>query len=86
MKIAEVRQVIDRLNWTRNDLSGATADEFKRMDIAARLAPPIADCVALEISPRFGREVEGRRNAIERAEAMVARGVALHTDGSATVH
>jgi hypothetical protein len=73
MKIAQIRSVIDALNWTRHDLSGATFEEFKRMDVAMRLAPRISECKALEIPARFGRDQESRTSAIERAEAMVAR-------------
>lgn len=77
MKIAQIRSVIDALNWTRRDLSGATSEEFKRMDVAARLAPRIADCQALEIPARFARDVESRASAIQYAEAMVQRWKAL---------
>jgi single-strand DNA-binding protein len=73
MKIAEIRAVINRLNWTRNDLSGATSGEFQRMDVTARLAPWIAECKALVIPSRFVRDVENQQHAIERAEAMAAR-------------
>lgn len=85
MKIAEIRRVIDGLNWTRRDLDGATSEEFKRMDVAARLAPRIAECKALQIPARFARDIEARRNAVERAEAMSERWAALHTDPNATV-
>lgn len=73
MTIAQIRSVIETLNWTRNDLSGATPEEFKRMDVAAHLGPRIADCKGLQIPPRFAKDIENRAFAIERAEAMVAR-------------
>jgi len=73
MKIAEIRDAIDTLNWTRNDLFGATRDEFRRMNVPARLAQRIEACKALVIPARFARDIENCRYAIERAEAMVAR-------------
>lgn len=73
MKIAEIRNVINSLNWTRNDLSGATTQEFKTMDVAARMAPRIAECKALQIPARFTADIESCRNAIERGEAAVTR-------------
>lgn len=85
MKIAEIRAVIDGLNWTRNDLSGATSEEFKCMNVAARLAPRIAGCKALQIPARFAQDIDARRNAVERAEAMSERWAALHPDPNATV-
>lgn len=77
MKIAEIRRVIDALHWTRNDLHGATAEEFKCMNVPARLQPHIEACRQLVIKPRFGRDHEDRTWAIERAEQMVARWKAL---------
>jgi hypothetical protein len=77
MTIAQIRSVVDALNWTRNDLFGATPEEFKRMDVAAHLGPRIADCQALQIPPRFAKDIENRAFAIERAEAMVVRWRAL---------
>jgi len=71
MKIGEIRETIDRLNWSRNDLSGATREEFKRMDVPARLQPLIDKCQALEIPPRFSRDIANCNNAIDRAKAMI---------------
>jgi hypothetical protein len=73
MKIAEIRSAIDSLNWSRNDLSGATRDEFKRMDVKSRLQKHIEICKALDIKPRFARDAESRDSAIEYAEKTIAR-------------
>jgi len=73
MKIAEIREMIDTLNWTRNDLSGHTRDEFKRADVPGRLRPKIEACRALVIPARFARDIERRDHAIASAEKMIAR-------------
>ena len=73
MKIAEIREAIDTLNWNRIDLSGATREEFKRMNVPDRLTPHIAKCEALEIPARFVRDIESCNNAIDRAKAMILR-------------
>jgi hypothetical protein len=73
MKIAQIRRVIDALNWSRNDLFGATPEEFKKMDVPAILAPRIAECKALQIPVRFAKDIEDQAHAIERAEAMAER-------------
>lgn len=71
--IAQIRQVIDACNWSRNDLGGATPAEFLKMDVAARMAPHIAAVRALEVPARFARDVVRAAEAIEYAERVVAR-------------
>lgn len=71
MKISEIREIIDLLNWTRNDLNGATNEEFKRIDVPGRLQPWIDKCKALVIDPRFGRDITRRQETIQRAEGMI---------------
>jgi ankyrin repeat protein len=73
MKIAEIREVIDTLNWNRADLSGATRDELKRMDVPARLSPLIEKCEALEIPARFPRDIQNCNNAVDRGKAAILR-------------
>ncbi len=73
MKIAEIREAINTLDWNRSDLYGATRDEFKRMDVATRLNKHIAICEALEIKPRFARDIEDCASALKRAKEMVER-------------
>lgn len=73
MKIAEIRSVIDSLNWNRHDLSGATREEFLREDVPARLGRHIEACRALEIPARFARDIASRDSAIEYAERTIAR-------------
>lgn len=73
MKIAEIRSTIRRLNMTRNDLAGATRDEFKKMDVRIRLTPQIEACEALEIPPRFTIDITDCNNAVDRAKGMILR-------------
>jgi hypothetical protein len=73
MKIAEIRNVIDRLNWARSYHTGGTRDENRRNRLDANLAPYIADVKALEIPPRFARDIERKENALQHAENVLAR-------------
>jgi hypothetical protein len=77
MKIAEIRETIDALNWTRLDLQGATGDEFKRMKIKIRLIPRIEAVKALTIKPRFERDINRAKNALTNAEQMISDWEAL---------
>jgi len=40
---------VDTLNWNRNDLSGATREEFIRMDVRTRMDKHIAVVEALAL-------------------------------------
>lgn len=73
MNIAEIRRTIDELNWTRNDISGSTREEFKRMQVPARLIPRIDAVKALVIPPRFARDIHDASYAVERAVMMIGR-------------
>lgn len=81
MKIAEIRSVIDSCNWCRDDLGGATPDEFKKMDVPARLLPHIERVRALVIPERFAMDQETASRAILRAEQTVKRWRALQGGG-----
>lgn len=73
MKIAQIRRTIESCNWSRNDLSGATASEFKAMNVPARLTPHIEAVQALVIAPRFARDIEAQAWAVECAQKAIAR-------------
>jgi hypothetical protein len=73
MKISEIRRVIESCNWARNDLSGATTDEFRKMKVPMMLLGHIADVAALVIPARFVRDIADQQHAIEAAERMIAR-------------
>lgn len=73
MRIAEIRATIDTLNWNRMDATGGTRNENQRCDLPARLAPHIAAVQALVIPPRFTRDIERQREAIEYAHRVIAR-------------
>lgn len=80
MKVAEIREAIDHLNWSRSDLQGATRDEFIRMNVPARLNPLIDSCESLEIKPRFKRDAHNRDYAVARAKAVISRWGRLNSD------
>lgn len=75
MKIGEIRNVLDRSGWIRNDLSGHTPAEFKRANVVERMTTMIAELEALQIAPRFTHEVERRAHEVESCRAVAARWV-----------
>jgi hypothetical protein len=85
MKIAEIRRVIESLNWNRHDLGGATRAEFKRMNVAERLGRHIANVQALVIPPRFADDIADAADAIERARTVITRWHAMQTEAAVPV-
>ena len=73
MKIGEIREVINRADYMRRDLSGRTRDEFIRRDVPAWLEPQIEALRALEIAPRFRVDEERRQYEIEKCLAVIDR-------------
>lgn len=78
MRIADIRHVIDSANWRRNDFSGHTREEFLRANVPEQLGEHIAKLQALNIPPRFARDIQSRDSAIEYAQRMIARWHELH--------
>jgi hypothetical protein len=79
MKIADIRRVIESLNWNRHDLGGATRDEFRRMDVRTRLTKHIEAVSALVIPPRFADDAQDAAEAIQRARDVIARWEQMQT-------
>ena len=73
MKIAEIRNVIDSLNWARQEFTGGTSTENRRARLDTILAPHIGAVKALEIAPRFARDIQDQQDAIRYAELALAR-------------
>lgn len=73
MKIQEIRDAIDRLNWNRSDLYGATREEFIRMNVPDRLNKYIEEVRKLEIKPRFTQDIADAQHAIESALKMIEK-------------
>ncbi len=73
MKISEIRRVIESCNWSRNDLGGATREEFRKMDVRTRLTRHIEAVEALVIAPRFAADIADAADAIIRARATIER-------------
>lgn len=72
-KIADFRLAIDSLNWSRNDLTGATSEETLRMNVKAILEPHIQTVQSMlhQVPPRFAKDIERANSAIERAHAAI---------------
>ena len=73
MKIAKVREVIDRSDYCRLDLSGHTRDEFMRCNVPEVLGSIIEALKALDLAPRFAADHERRESEIVRCEAVIQR-------------
>ena len=73
MKIAKIREVIDRSDYCRLDLSGHTRDEFMRCNVPQLLGGIIEAMKALHIAPRFAADRERRDSEIVRCEAVIER-------------
>jgi hypothetical protein len=75
LKIADFRALVDSLNWSRNDLTGGTREEFKRQDIPGRLGRHIARIEgALPLVPaRYAADIESARSAIAYARQVIER-------------
>ena len=82
LRISIYRDAVDTLNWNRNDLSGATHDEFVRMDVKTRMEKYIAivDALTPRVPVRFTldlvhaeRSIASARKAIERWTGFQAR-------------
>lgn len=73
MKIAQIRSIIQSLNWSRNDLGGSTIEEFKRCDVPARLKGKIEAVRSLDIPARFTKDIADQAWAIECAEKIIRR-------------
>jgi hypothetical protein len=75
MMIREFRDAVDTLNWCRNDLSGATRQEFIAMAVDTRLERHIAIVTALLplLHARFADDLAHARSAIESARATIVR-------------
>lgn len=73
MKIKQIRDIIRRLNWNRQDATGGTPNENRRTNLPAVLAPHIAAVEALEIPPRFARDIEDRLHALRSARLAIER-------------
>lgn len=71
--IAEIRKTIRHLAWARQWHQGGTADENRRADLPALLAPTIAEVRALDIPARFAADIALRDEALVLADATLAR-------------
>lgn len=67
MKISDIREAIDALNWNRIDATGGTVEENKRTPLPRILEPHIERVRQLEIPARFARDIERRASALESA-------------------
>jgi len=73
MKISEIRDIIGNAEWSRHDLTGGTAEEFRRQDVGPRLEAKIAELQALVIPPRFVDDEARRVKEIEHCQRVIDR-------------
>lgn len=73
MKIGEIRDIIRGAQWTRNDLTGGTSEEFRRQRVAERLTEKIAELQALSIAARFAEDIKHRDEEIARCRQVIER-------------
>lgn len=78
MKIAQVREILDRSAWMRNDLSGHTREEFKRADVRKRIDEMLLALLALDIASRYTKDVLRRNHEINCCRTVLARWEELH--------
>ena len=78
LKIAKIREVIDRSDWCRLDLSGHTHDKFKRCNVPELLGGIIEALKALNDAPRFAEDRSHRDSEVVRCEAIIERWRRVH--------
>jgi hypothetical protein len=78
MRIDAIRLVIDAAQWSNLDLQGHTREEFARRNVPAVMGEQIAALDALEIAPRFARDVERRETVRANCERRIERWNELH--------
>ena len=74
-RIGDFRDAVDTLNWNRTDLSGATRDELKRMDVRTRLSRhiEIVEAMAPMVHPRFTLDLMHAANSVKLARDAIDR-------------
>ena len=73
MQIKQIRNDIQTLGWARNEFTGGTVEENKRLRLPSALAPYIAAVEALVIPPRFVKDIEARAFQLQAAADVIAR-------------
>ncbi|MET3119891.1 hypothetical protein AAKU64_004138 [Undibacterium sp. GrIS 1.8] len=78
LKISEFRRAVQSMDWSRNDLGGATTEEFIRMDVKTRLGRHIEAVTALIplVPVRFAADIEEAQKSIGYANKCISRWVA----------
>jgi hypothetical protein len=73
MKIGEIRDIIRNASWLRRDLTGGTAEEFRKQEVGPRLQEKVTILKALVIAPRFAGDEARRNDEITYCEMVIAR-------------
>lgn len=79
LKISKIRDIIRSVQWTRNDLTGGTSEEFRKQQVGPSLRAKIVALQALDIPSHFVDDIEMRATEIQRCEAVIARWEAAQT-------
>lgn len=73
MTIAQIRDTIQSVRWTRNHLVGGTSEEFARQLVGPVLAEKIKELRALNIPARFADDIARRDEEIEFCNNVIGR-------------
>lgn len=73
MKIAQIREIIRSGLSLRLDLGGATAEEFAKMNVGARIDEKLAEISGLNIAERHQVERMKANDELEALRKMKAR-------------
>ena len=75
LRISDLRDAVDTLNWSRNDLRGATLEEFIRMDVRTRMEKYIAvvEALSLRVPARFTLDLVHAEESVRQARQAIQK-------------
>jgi len=75
LRISDLRDAVDTLNWSRNDLWGATLEEFIRMDVRTRMEKYIAvvEALSLSVPARFTLDLVHAEESVRQARQAIQK-------------
>ena len=75
LRISDLRDAVDTLNWSRNDLRGATLEEFIRMDVRTRMEKYIAvvEALSLRVPARFTLDLVHAEESVRQARRAIQK-------------
>ena len=75
LRISDLWDAVDTLNWSRNDLWGATLEEFVWMDVRARMEKYIAvvEALSLRVPTRFTLDLVRAEESVRQARQAIQK-------------